>query len=195
MIFHRSIPPRTYSDYTTYRPFLRRDFRNRCAYCLRHEYHLGGEANCNIDHHRPVKGPYGRPDLINVYSNLYWSCAECNQNKGDIWPDPEEEAGGFRFIDPCNPEDDHDLHLQVHTDGTMEPLTPAGQYTFDNLKLWCDQLTFFRARCYRLQLFIADKRALLSTKTVSPEIREALESALAEAEEFINPPVFDRPRG
>ncbi len=63
MIFHRSRPPRNYSDYTLFRPLLRQDFRYRCAYCLRHEYFLGGEAGCCIDHYRPVNGPYARAAL------------------------------------------------------------------------------------------------------------------------------------
>src|SRR5436305_46467 len=101
MLFTRSIPERQYRDYTLYRPLLRRDFHYRCAYCLTQEFFLGGEANFEIDHHRPRSGPHARPDLESVYENLYWSCAECNQNKGDTWPEEEEYARGLRFIDPC----------------------------------------------------------------------------------------------
>jgi hypothetical protein len=71
MIFERRIPPRRYADYTSYRPLLRQDFKFRCAYCLRHEFFLGGEPGCCIDHHRPVDGPHGRPDLIVEYETLY----------------------------------------------------------------------------------------------------------------------------
>lgn len=71
MVFTRSIPDRVYADYAQYRPLLRLDFRYRCAYCLLHEFYLGGEAGCEIDHHRPQNGPSARPDLINVYENLY----------------------------------------------------------------------------------------------------------------------------
>ena len=124
MIFTRSLPPKTYRDYNAYRPFLRLDFRFRCAYCLRHEFFLGGEAGCCIDHHRPLRGPYARPDLATDYTNLYWCCRECNENKADTWPSPEEAARGWRLLDPCQPEDDHDLHLRVLTDGSLEALTP-----------------------------------------------------------------------
>jgi len=71
MIFQRSVPAYPYKDYHDYRPLLRRDFHCLCAYCLMHEYFLGGEAGCCIDHHHPVQGPYARPDLIAEYSNLY----------------------------------------------------------------------------------------------------------------------------
>jgi hypothetical protein len=145
MIFTRSIPNRLYSDYTQNRLMLRQDFRFRCAYCLRHEFFLGGEAGCCIEHHRPVRGPYARPDLIADYNNLYWCCRECNENKGDTWPTPEAYDQGWRFLDPCNAEDDHDLHLRVLGDGTLEPLTNTGRYTSNVLKLWREHLNYFRA--------------------------------------------------
>lgn len=194
MIFYRTVSTSTYRDYTAYRPQLRRDFEYRCAYCLRHEFHLGGEANCQIDHFRPVLGPYGRPDLECEYTNLYWSCAECNQNKAHHWPHPAEESRGLRFLDPCVPEDDHDLHLQALPDGAMEILSPAGQYTHDVLKLWRDQLKHFRAKCYSIQFRISHLKRRLHDKSLSEEDRLAYEEILALAEEFVNPPLFDRPR-
>src|SRR5262245_13291358 len=107
MIFTRSVLRVQYADYARYRPYLRVDFRYRSAYCLRHEGHNGGEANFCIDHHRPVRGPHGRPDLEGDYSTLYYTCCECNQNKGDTWPSAKQLAEGKRFLDPCQPEDDH----------------------------------------------------------------------------------------
>jgi len=118
MIFRRQ-PVRLYRDYTEYRPFLGQDFHYRCAYCLTHEYFLGGEAGCAIDHHRPLRGPCARPDLLAVYTNLYWCCRECNENKGEAWPSSEEYSRGYRFLDPCQLEDDHDLHWHVLPDGSL----------------------------------------------------------------------------
>jgi len=141
MIFERSNPPERYGDYRSYRPLLRHDFKYRCAYCRCHEYFLGGEAGCSIDHHRPVSSPYGRPDLIAEYENLYWCCRECNENKGAIWPSPNQYAQGFRFRDPCSPDDDHDLHLRILANGMLEPITNTGWFTSNRLKLWRDQLT------------------------------------------------------
>jgi hypothetical protein len=108
MIFTRSVPPRRYRNYRRYRSLLRIDFRHRCAYCLTHEHYLGGEAGCTIDHHRPRSGPYARPDLESEYSNLYWSCRECNDSKSDTWPSIEDDAIRLKFLDPCTPEGDHD---------------------------------------------------------------------------------------
>lgn len=194
MIFTRSVPPTLYADYSRYRSLLRQDFRYRCAYCLMNEFYLGGEAGCEIDHHRPQHGPAARPDLVNVYENLYWCCRECNQNKGDTWPSPQEWSEGRRFLDPCRPEDDHDLHWRAFSDGTVEPITPPGAYTVENLMLWRDFLVFHRARCFRWQQESIQLRELLATRAVSPEQRNRIEQRMTELAEFLEPPVFHRPR-
>jgi hypothetical protein len=194
MVFSRSKPPSKFSDYRRYRLLLRSDFRFRCAYCLRPEYFLGGEAGCCIDHHRPVGGSHGGPDLINEYSNLYWCCRECNENKSDTWPDAELFTLGCRFIDPCNPEDDHDLHLRVHTDGSLEPLTYAGRFTCDTLKLWREQLRHYRAEVFQCQEEMARIRELLESKGISHEEKASFELLLAQISRWLEPPIFDRPR-
>jgi hypothetical protein len=48
-----------------------------------------------IDHYEPKKA---RPDLINAYDNLMYSCGECNIRKGDRCPPPNARAQGFRFF-------------------------------------------------------------------------------------------------
>jgi hypothetical protein len=194
MLFLRSVPPRRYRAYTRYRSLLRRDFQHRCAYCLTHERYLGGEAGCAIDHHRPQRGLHARPDLEHDYANLYWTCQECNTNKGDTWPDAEEEADGMRFLDPCLPDDDHDLHWRTQPDGSVEAITPAGEYTIEHLKLWRDQLAYHRARAYRWQQERDELVGLLARKKMSPEMRTRLEARLVELNEYLEPPVFDRPR-
>ncbi len=184
-----------YSDYTQYRSLLRTDFQYRCAYCLRHEFFLGGEAGCCIDHHRPIRGAYAHPELIANYSNLYWCCRECNEYKGDTWPSVEKIERGFRFIDPCRPKDDHDLHLRILPDGTLEPLTSAGRYTSDTLRLWRKQLAHYRAEMARCQREVQEIQALLSQKRLPPEERRLLETLLLELLKWLEPPVFHRPRG
>lgn len=195
MIFHRSIPERVYLDYTAYRALLRRDFQYRCAYCLMQEFYLGGEAGCCIDHHHPIKGLYGRPDLINVYVNLFWVCRECNDIKADKWPSPADYAAGIRFLDPCNPEDDHDLHCQILSDGKLLPLTPAGHYTIRKLKLWRGFLQHHRAKRYRMQEEAQMLEGLLTGKRLTEAHRRLIETHLNEVREWLEPPVFDRPRG
>jgi hypothetical protein len=194
MIFPRSVPERLYRDYTDYRPLLRWDFRYRCAYCLTHEYFLGGEAGCCIDHYRPVHGPFARPDLVADYNNLYWCCRECNENKGDTWPSPEDYALGLRFLDPCRPEDDHDLHWRVLPTGVLEPNTPVGIYTIRRLKLWRPILQHYRAKTLLLQEEIRLLESHLRAKRLSAAQRSLLERRLDDIREWLAPPAFDRPR-
>ncbi len=195
MIFRRSVPPRRYRDYTKYRSLLRNDFRYRCAYCLMHEFYLGGEAGLCVEHHRPVKGRYARPDLIAEYTNLYWCCRECNENKSDTWPPLDDYQAGVRFLDPCQIEDDHDLHWRILPDGGLEPLTLTGEYTIDVLKLWRASLRYHRAKQYRLQEEADTLERLLAVKELSGEQRHAVEGHLRTIREWLEPPVFDRPRG
>lgn len=192
MIFARSVPRRTYADYTRYRSLLRADFRHRCAYCLRHEFFVGGEAGMEIDHHRPQNGTFARPDLASVYENLYWCCGECNGNKGDMWPAPADCDAGRRFLDPCREEDDHDRHLQANPDGTLAPLTETGAYTDEHLLLWRESLVYHRARCFRWQSEHQALLGLIATRAAPEEERVAIEARLRELAEWIDPPVFDR---
>lgn len=193
MIFTRSVPPRRYRDYMRYRSLLRKDFQYRCAYCLVHEHYLGGEAGCTIDHYRPQGGLYARPDLKSNYRNLYWTCRECNDNKADTWPSPEEEALGIRFLDPCMPQDDHDLHWLTNPDGSLEAITLTGKYTIERLMLWRDQLKYHRARIYRWQQQRDELVDLLASKQMSFEMRAHFEAQLVELNTFLEPPVFNRP--
>jgi hypothetical protein len=193
MIFIRSEPARRYGRHTAYRAQLRRDFRFRCAYCLTHERYLGGPAGCTIDHFRPVSGPHGRPDLVTEYANLYWTCRECNDNKSDTWPTSEQVELGLHFIDPCSPDGDHDLHWQAYADGSIEPLTPAGEFTIEHLMLWRDQLAYHRRRLYRWQCELDLLADLLARKRIPETDRVRLEARIVELGEYLDPPVFDRP--
>ena len=110
MIFRRTPDVPTLSDYRAYRDtYLRPDFQYRCAYCLTHEfYFLQGDGG-EIDHFRPLHAKdHDFSHLKNEYSNLYWTCGQCNLEKGNHWPSDAEYAEGFRFLDPC--VEDHDDH-------------------------------------------------------------------------------------
>jgi uncharacterized protein (TIGR02646 family) len=107
----REHPPQI-DDRKEYLPFLRRDFRYRCAYCERTEAFLGGEEFFEIDHFRPVSK--FREEATH-YRNLYYSCGKCNRHKGDTWPSGDLIAMGFRFADPCQ-EDMYIDHLREKPD-------------------------------------------------------------------------------
>jgi len=86
-------------EYGEYRRYLRHDFFYSCAYCTMAE----SEATAirfEIDHYEPQTA---RPDLILEYTNLMYSCDECNSRKGDLCPPPDARTAGFRVFRP-----DHD---------------------------------------------------------------------------------------
>lgn len=135
MIFSRTYPATTSKNYHDYKEPLRKDFLNRCAYCLRHEYHFGGEANGQIDHFFPVAEfkKSNQPEFSYTYSNLFWSCGECNNTKQESWPDAAEQDLGLRFIDSSL--ENTDDHWEVFPNGEINALTPAGDYTIDIILL------------------------------------------------------------
>jgi len=50
-----------------------------------------------VDHFHPESR---HPELSLAWSNLYYSCAVCNNRKSNF-PTPVESARGERFVDPC----------------------------------------------------------------------------------------------
>jgi len=123
-------PPR-FDDHKEYLPFLRRDFRYRCAYCERTEAFLGWEEFFEIDHFRPV---WRFGEQAAHYPNLYYSCGKFNRHKGKTWPSDALVASGFCFADPCQ-EDMYVEYLQEAPDGKLQPLTNRGCYTSDHIRL------------------------------------------------------------
>ena len=129
--FVRQETPPQFDECTKYLPFLRRDFRYRCAYCERTETFLGGEEFFEIDHFRPV---WRFLEQVTHYPNLYYSCSKCNRHKGKTWPSDEEISSGFRFADPCQ-EDMYVEHFQEMPDGQLQPLNNCGRYTGEHIRL------------------------------------------------------------
>ncbi len=125
-VFHRREQPPTLSDYHGYKPYLRRDFLNRCAYCLLHEgdEFAGGSHAFAIDHFRPKEY---FPHLEATYENLYYACRWCNRAKWDIWPSEDELGTGYCFVDPCQ----EDLYLEHsrtdRTTGLLEARSKTGR--------------------------------------------------------------------
>lgn len=126
-------------SYRLFRPYLRRDFQQCCAYCLLHEFWAGGESNFQIEHFRPVSR---FPELERTYSNLYYACHVCNFRKLDHWPSPELEAAGIGFVDFCT--SDFEEHYRLQSDGTLEPLTLSANYTLTTLNLNSSHLIALR---------------------------------------------------
>ena len=131
-LFVRCQTPPQFDYYADYRPFLRRDFRQMCAYCERTEFRLGGEDFFEIDHFKPQRQ---FPELQTQYSNLYYVCGKCNRHKAGTWPSSSLTEQGFRFADPCR-EDMYLEHLSVETSsGELRPLTNCGKYSCLQIRL------------------------------------------------------------
>jgi hypothetical protein len=137
--FPRIQNPPLFGNYEKYRPWLRVDFRYRCAYCERTEAYLRGEEMFEIDHFKPRRFK----ELVANYENLYYSCQKCNRDKSNTWPSDEEFSGGFRFSDPCT-EDMYLSHFREAANGELEALTNCGQFTCDHIRLYRPTLVKWR---------------------------------------------------
>ena len=139
-LFHRREAPPDFSSYQKYRPFLRRDFLARCAYCERTGQYLGGEEAFEVEHFRPKAKS---PDLICAHGNLYYVCRKCNGHKSETWPSENQLALGMRFADPCA-EDPYAHHLRERENGALDPLTSYGVYSSRHIRLDRDELQRWR---------------------------------------------------
>lgn len=65
-----------------YRPYLQKDFHERCCYCNMPEALL--TVPYHVEHFIPEKAFKGIKDSLKTdYENLMWSCPKCNLSKGD----------------------------------------------------------------------------------------------------------------
>jgi hypothetical protein len=166
-----------FNDYTRYRPYLRKDFECRCAYCGMTEASVFGIETFGVDHFKPKKL---FPDLTCVYQNLYYCCNDCNRFKGPVWPSEERIAEGYFFPDPCEC-DPLIEHLKEEEDCRWNAITKAGTFALEVLRLNREPcLRFRRKRQSVLQRISRYRELLVSLEPV--EIRELLQHALNELE-------------
>lgn len=112
------------SDYHDYLPELKEDFQHMCGYCGKSE--LVTKNAFEIDHFVPKKHAKSR---VNDYSNLVYSCYECNRKKASKWPSGDEHVQFLDdkgFVDPAT--DDYDKHLDRNEDGMIIGRTAIGRY-------------------------------------------------------------------
>lgn len=125
--FIRTKPvPAVKGGYRSFRPYVRADFLERCAYCLINELYAGRARCFELDHFKPKSRPEFA-HLINDFYNLYYSCRACNGNKHDNWPPPSYQARGIGFVDLC--KDNFSDHFKELPSGEWQPLTPSATYT------------------------------------------------------------------
>ena len=107
---------------------LRRDFEDRCAYCMRH---IGTETEMQVDHFDPRR----KKDKVQVYANLFLSDAHCNGAKGDTWPTPDEMAEGCRFLNCCDEVDYGKVLFEDPKTHRLVGKTPAAIYHIEMIDL------------------------------------------------------------
>lgn len=118
---------KVYKDYKLFKPFIRKDFNERCGYCDDIDSSHGGSGGYHIDHFKPhsiVKFKH----LKQEYSNLVYSCPFCNRAKSNKWENVEG------FVDPC--DNKYNLHMSRNNKGKIISQTPQGQYIYKNLNLY-----------------------------------------------------------
>lgn len=153
----RTEQPRKYRSYKSYKPFLRREFDHTCVYCDVWESEMGGKKSFHIDHYRPKEKPQFK-HLITEYSNLLYSCRDCNEFKDDYWPNPLEWLLGRIYLDPC--EYDVDDHIDK-SDHEWIGLTRMGIFNIDELHLAEEPKTTVRSERERLHDLLTESQQSL----------------------------------
>ena len=113
--------PRGYTDYGSYKPFLRDEFTFRCVYCLERErFYPNRDSSFSADHFQPKAL---KEALRNEYTNLVYCCTRCNSFKQTK-------------ITPLSPDTEtFSEHFLVTDDGHIKGLTPEGQDLIDLMHL------------------------------------------------------------
>jgi hypothetical protein len=72
--------PRGYTQYKSYKPWIRDDFTFRCIYCLcRERWFPTGHDSFAVEH---VQAKSANPAVECDYDNLAYACSACNSAKG-----------------------------------------------------------------------------------------------------------------
>lgn len=124
----RSVAPvrtckKTFVRYKSYKPYISKDFNNRCGYTDCSDSWFGGPNSFHIDHFKPFSK---NPALKTDYSNLVYCCSYINILKSNDEGD---------YIDPCNI--DFNEHFERDADGVIFPKdgSTAAKYMHTKLKL------------------------------------------------------------
>lgn len=179
----RQAVPNFGNDHLKYREYLRVDFWYSCAYCSISEREAEG-LGFQIDHHRPVN-----VGGSSSYDNLMYACTHCNRRKEDIWPSPQRQAAGYRYLRPD--ADDFTEHLEPDGD-QVKPRTKPAEFTTQVIGLNRAPLRHLRASRANFlsarDALIVGTRALVgqSLDRLPPEIRGLVLKLRAQAKQLVD---------
>jgi len=132
--------PSGYTDYESYRDWLRDEFSFRCVYCLYREQWGVQISRWHIDHLSPQAL---NPALGLTYDNLLYACSSCNTTKG------------ARLVpDPCAM--DLASSLEVDIDGVIKAKNKEGQLLIKIMRLDNEDYTRFRAMIIKTMQILAN---------------------------------------
>lgn len=123
--------PFGYTNYKSFKQWLRDEFSFRCAFCLaRERWCHDGSNGFGVDHIVPKSV---NRDLECCYDNLLYLCNRCNSAKRLS-----------AVIDPCKTA--LDQHLRLEEDGTFVALSNEGRHVINALNLNYQLARNFRKR-------------------------------------------------
>ena len=128
---------KNYKNYRSYKPFLAKDFYEKCGYCNTPSERIGGKNVMHIDHFVPWKKFEETHKYLKTdYNNLVYSCPYCNGLKSDDWPTLNpliHNQGNKGYLDPCDKEF---IKIFARTEnGRILALTPLAEYMHYQLGL------------------------------------------------------------
>lgn len=165
-----SILPKRVSKYGDYKPYLRREAKERCVYCAIHENPIGGSDHFHVEHYRP-KSLDQFAALIKDYNNLFYACAICNRFKSNDWPnDPVSDHSVISYPDPN--EIDYNTLFSYNEDGTISGNFVASKYLVEKVFLNRPQLINERRENYIRENYIHQANKLLALSELLLEKKE-----------------------
>jgi hypothetical protein len=127
--------PKGYTNYKSFKPWLRDEFVFHCVYCLERErWSIYGASSFSVDH---VKAKVDYPELKCDYENLIYACVRCNSWKNDTeeLPDPTQTPYG---------------NLIEIRNGRAVAIDPLGRVIIDHLHLDEDPVVTTRRKMNNL---------------------------------------------
>lgn len=129
--------PKQYKSNSSFKPYLRDEFEGKCVYCRLPDDMKG---TFGVDHYKPMV-KFEKEELAMVYSNLFYSCNNCNSRKGDYWPTRAELDKGIFIPNPC----DYTMATHLWFQGVeVQARDDAGRYTERLLQLNDNELVLYR---------------------------------------------------